>query len=145
MIRASIFIAALLLCGCGTPTASTPSPVNSPQTQAINIDKTMADAINSAVKISISLRCATPPAAGCIDPGTVILIENWAKSAASLDDQIAAELANSDTWDVQKQKILLLLPKLQIPIISGLNPTAQTALTVVTSLISQIQAQVTQQ
>lgn len=131
---------ALALVGCGTPTANTPPPVqNSPQTQTLNIDKTLADAINGAVKASITLRNQ-----GKMSAANVTLIENWAKSAVILDDQIAAELGSADTWAVQKTKILAMLPQFKVPTVSGLDPTIQADLAAITTIISQIQSQVSQ-
>ena len=79
----AVFVLALFLAGCGasTPTTPvTPVPPNSPQTQALNVDKTLADAISAAVNTAISLRNA-----GKISQADTATIENWAKSAAILD------------------------------------------------------------
>lgn len=127
----------LVLYGCGTPTASTPAPPNSAQTQVLNIDKTLADAINAAVKLSITLRDQ-----GKLSQANNLIIQNWAKSAVKLDDDIATELGSADPWSVQKTKILAMLPGLKVPAVSGLDATMQANLAAVTTIIAQIQAQV---
>lgn len=133
------FVLALGLVGCGNPSATTPAPPNSPQTQVLNIDKTLADAINGAVRASIVLRDQ-----GKMSQANVTLIQAWAKSAVAVDDAIATELASSDPWSVQKTKILALLPGMKVPTVSGLDPTIQADLVAITAIIAQIQAQVSQ-
>ena len=133
---------ALILVGCGASTPTTPAvpvPPNSPQTQVLNITKTLADSINAAVKTAISLRDS-----GKIDQATTLTIENWAKSAAVLDDTIATELGSADPWPLQKQKILVILPAFRIPGTSYVNTTLQAALTAVGTILSQLQVQVAQ-
>jgi len=132
-----VLIACLLLSSCGNPTVQTPAPPNSPQTQVLNIDKTLADSINAAVKTAISLRNQ-----GQVSAADVNTIENWAKAAAILDDQIATELGSADPWTVQKQKILLLLPGFQIPITGTINQTLAASLAAVTTTVNLIRAQV---
>ncbi len=131
-------LALLLLVGCGNPPqASTPTPPNSPQTQVLNIDKTLADSINGAVKASISLRDQ-----GKMTQANVTLIQGWAKSAVAVDDAIATELSSADPWATQKTKILAMLPSLKVPAVSGLDPTIQADFVAITAIIAQIQAQV---
>lgn len=133
------FALALGLVSCGNPTATTPAPPNSPQTQVLNIDKTLADAINAMVKAAVLLGNQ-----GKVSRPNVVLIESWSKSAVALDDAIATELGSADPWSVQKTKILAMLPGLKVPAISGLDPTVQADLVAITAIIGQIQAQVTQ-
>jgi len=133
------FVLTLGLCACGNPTASTPAPPNSPQTQVLNIDKTLADAINAAVKLSITLRDQ-----GKLSQANVTIIQSWAKSAVLLDDAIAIELASADPWPTQKAKILAMLPGLKIPTISGLDANMQTSLVAIQTIVAQIQMQVSQ-
>ncbi len=133
------FVLALGLCACGTPTASTPAPPNSSQTQVLNIDKTLADAINATVKLTITLRDQ-----GKLSQANVTLIQSWAKTAVAVDDQIATELASSDTWTVQKAKILQMITTIKIPSISGLDPAAQNSLLAAQAIIEQIRMQVSQ-
>ena len=132
----------LLINGCSssTPVAPTiPIPPNSPQTQAVNITKTLADSINAAVNTAISLR-----GSGKLSAANTTLIENWASSAAKLDDSIATELSSSDTWAVQEQKILVLIPTFKIPGTSTLDVSMQAAISAVSALLNQLQAQVSQ-
>jgi hypothetical protein len=138
---AGLCLLVFLLVGCHSTntSATTPAPVNSPQTQVLNIDKTLADAINAAVKAAIILRDQ-----GKLSQANTTLIENWAKAAAILDDQIATELGSADTWAVQKTKILAMLPGFKIPVVSGLDPTLQADLVGITAIVAQIQGQVTQ-
>ncbi len=138
--QALVAVLVLGLLGCGNPpTATTPAPPNSPQTLVLNIDKTLADAINGAVKAAVLLGNQ-----GKLSRPNVVLIESWSKSAVALDDAIATELASADAWNVQKTKILAMLPGLKVPAISGLDPTIQADLVAVTAIVGQIQAQVTQ-
>ena len=139
----SLLTLVVLLASCGgSATApSTPAPpvVNSPQTQVANIDKTLADAINASVKTAIALRDQVT-----VSQANVTVIESWATSAATLDDQIATELGSADPWATQKTKILLLLPGLHVPATGGVSATLQVSLAAVETLIAQIQAQVIQ-
>ncbi len=134
-----LLLACALLAGCGgSATApNVPAPPNSAQTQTLNITKTLADAINAAVKTAISLRDQGQITA--VDTRTV---EDWAKAAAILDDQIATEIGSPDPWPTQKQKILLLLPGLQIPFRGPVNTTLAASLAAVTTTINLIRAQV---
>ncbi len=127
----------LLLASCATPTATTPSPPNSAQTQVLNIDKTLADSINAAVKTAISLRNQNQ-----ISAADTTTIENWARAAAILDDQIATELGSPDPWPTQKSKILLLVPGFQIPLTGTINTTLKASLAAVTTTVNLIKAQV---
>jgi hypothetical protein len=139
-----LFLALILVstisCTSTVPaTVATPAPPNSPQTQVLNIDKTLADAISTVVKTAITLRDS-----GKLSQANTTIIENWAKSAAAVDDAIATELGSSDLWPVQKQKIFLLLTTVKVPGSSTLDISIQTALSAVSSLITQLQTQVTQ-
>jgi len=126
--------------GCGNPTtATTPAPPNSPQTQVINISKTLADAISGAVNASIALRDQ-----GKITPDTNLLIRNWAKSAITLNESIATELGSADTWSVQKAKIYLTLTGFKTPTVSGLDPTIQADFAAIMAIVQQIQTAVSQ-
>lgn len=122
------------LAGCGNPpTATTPAPPNSAQTQLLNVTKTLADAINASVRTAISLRNSNQ-----ISAADTLAVENWAKAAATLDDQIAAEIGSADPWAVQKQKILLLLPGFQLPITGTTNATLQASLVAVSQTVALI-------
>ncbi len=139
-MKRAVLAVSLLLASCGgnATAPSAPAPPNSAQTQTLNITKTLADAINAAVKTAISLRNQ-----GQISAADTVLIENWAKSAAILDDQIATELGNTaDPWTVQKAKILLLLPGFQIPLTSTTNQTLAASLAAVSTTVQLIRAQV---
>ena len=139
-MRAAVFTLAIFLAGCGasTPTTPvTPVPPNSPQTQALNVDKTLADAISAAVNTAISLRNA-----GKISQADTATIENWAKSAAILDDTIATEIGSADPWATQKTKILAMLPLFKIPGTSTVDTTLQAALAAVSALLTQLQGAV---
>ncbi len=130
--------AGLTLTGCGNPpTASTPPPPNSPQVQAHNVNKALADSINAAVKTSIAMRDQ-----GKLSAATTRLIENWAVAASKVSDQIEMEITSTDSWAVQKQKILVLLTGIQIPNPGPVETAIQTALTAVGTLLRQFQMQV---
>jgi hypothetical protein len=133
-----VLVITLGLVGCGTPTATTPSPVtNSPQTQAHNINKTLADSINALVKTSIAMRDQ-----GKLSAGNTKQIEDWSVSATLVSDKVEMEIASSDSWPVQKQKIIVLLTGFQIPNPNPTEATVQAALTAVKTVLTQLQAQV---
>jgi hypothetical protein len=138
IVLALVLILPVTMASCAPATVSTPAPPNSPQTQALNLTKTLSDAINAAVKTGISLRDQ-----GKFSQANNLILQNWAKSAVALDDRIATELGNGTAWTVQRGHVLALLPGFQIPAMGGLDPTLQAALTLVTQLVGQIQAQVT--
>lgn len=126
------------LVGCGTPTATTPSSItNSPQTQAHNINKTLADSINTVVKTVITMRDQ-----GKLAPATAKLIEDWSVSASIVSDKVEMEITSTDSWPVQKQKIVALLLGIQIPNPGPIETTVQAALTAVKTVLTQLQAQV---
>jgi|SRR6185312_9198850 len=130
----------LISCGASNPASTTtPAPPNSPQTQALNITKTLADSINAAVKTAIAMRDQ-----GKISPAVATQVENWAASAAILDDQIATELGSSDSWTIQKQKLLPSLAGFKLPQVTS-DPTLQSALAQVQVLIQQLLTQVQSQ
>ena len=137
-------LAATLLCSfllaCGNPsTAVTPAPPNSAQTAVANINKTLADADNTAVKLAIALRNA-----GTLTQANTAVIETWCKSVQVLDDAIATELGSADVWATQKQKILLLVAGFAGPkIIGAIDPGLSGDLAAVSTLLTSIQAQVT--
>ena len=141
MTRAVLALALLLTsCGGSATAPVTPAPPNSPQTQTLNVTKALADAINAAVKTAITLRDQ-----GQISASDTRTVENWAKSATILDDQIATELGNtSDPWPTQKAKILLLLPGFQFPFGGSTNTTLQAAITAVGTTVNLIRTQVQQ-
>ncbi len=122
--------------GCAAKDPVAVSAPNSPQTQALNLTKTLSDSINAAVKAGILLRDQ-----GKLSQANNLVIQNWAKSAVALDENIATELGSADAWSVQKAKILAMLPGLKVPAISGLDPSMQANLTAITALIAQIQGQ----
>jgi hypothetical protein len=128
------------LVACKPATAVVPPGPNSPQTQVANIDKTLADAVNAAVKTTIALRDQ-----GKVSQANTVVIENWCKAVATADDAIATELGSTDTWAVQKQKILLMVVNQAVPLATAnLDPSLAAALNGVANLISQIQQQVSQ-
>ncbi len=136
-IEALALLLVVLLVGCASTAPTTPAPLNSPQTQALNVTKTLADSINAAVKTAISLRDS-----GKLSQADTTVIENWAKSAAILDDTIATEIGSADPWTLQKQKILVLLPAFQIPGTSNMDAIIQASINSVRVLIMQLQTQV---
>ena len=132
-------LACLLLASCGGSATApvTPAPPNSPQTQALNVCKTITDSISAAVNTTIQLRNA-----GKVSQADTTIIENWAKSAYALDDSITAELTSADAWAIQKQKVLLMLPLFKIPGTSTADTTIQAALAAVTTTVALLKGQV---
>ena len=136
---AALSFALLLACG-NPPSATTPAPPNSPQAAVLNITKTLADATNTAEKLSVALRNA-----GTLSAANNLIIRNWCGAVAKLDDAIATEIGSTDTWAVQKQRILLLLAGFAAPkIIGAIDPGLTSDLAVVATWISAIQMQVAQ-
>jgi len=131
-----VIILGLVGCG-GTPTANTPGPPNSAQTQAHNVNKTLADSINTVVKTSIAMRDQ-----GKLTPATAKQIEDWAVSASLVSDKVEMEIASGDSWAVAKPKILALLLTIQIPNPGPVESTVQIALTAVATVLNQLKAQV---
>ena len=137
----ALLVITIGLVGCGTPTATTPAPVaaNSPQTQAHNINKTLADSINTVEKTAIAMRNQ-----GKLAPTTTKQIEDWAVSASLISDKVEMEITSTDTWPVQKQKILALLITVHIPNPGPIETTVQAALMAVGTVLNQLQSQVAQ-
>lgn len=135
--KIALFIA--LAGGSSSCMKSVSAAPNSPQAQVLAIDKTLADAINVTVKTAISLRDQ-----GKLSQANNLIIQNWAASAVKLDDAIATELGSADPWNVQKAKILAMLPALKVPAVSGLDPGVVATLSAVTAIVAQIQGQVSQ-
>lgn len=130
----------LALAGCGNPTtATTPAPPNSAQTQTHNVNKTLADSINAAVKTAISMRDQ-----GKLSATVTKQIEDWAVSATLVSDKIEMEIASADPWPTQKQKILVLLAGFQIPNPGPIEATVQAALATIRTVAMQLQSQVAQ-
>jgi len=140
LLFALILPITLTSCGGSNPvTVGTPAPVNSPQTQVLNVTKTLADSINAAVKTAIALQ-----GQGTISVADTQTVVTWAKASAILDDQIATELGSADAWTLQKKKIVASLAGFKLPQVTS-NPTLQLALQQVLVLVQQIQLQVTAQ
>ncbi len=157
------FVLALALVGCGTPTATTPAPPNSPQTTVALTVKTIADADLAGVKTVIALRDAAKAKrdASCGD-GTVVTItctadnikwrdlaaatvtiENWLAFIANTDKQISAILAKPEPWADQKREILVLLGTVTAPTLATtIDPGAQAVVAQILTLIAQIRTQV---
>ena len=128
------------LVGCGTPTANTPTPPNSPQTTVALTVKTVADSASAGVQTVIALRDQ-----GKLSPANTTVIENWLGFVATTDKQITAILANGQSWANQKTQILTLLSTVTAPAIATvIDPGAQVVISQVTTLINQIKTQVVQ-
>jgi len=131
---------ALGLCGCGTPTATTPSPVsNSPQSTVELTVKTVADSAQAGVKTVIALRDQ-----GKLSQANTTTIENWLGFVATTDKQISAILAKNETWAMQKTEILMLLGTVTAPTLATtVDPGAQAVVAQILTLVNQIKVQVT--
>ena len=93
---------------------------------------------NTAEKLSVDLRNA-----GTLSAANNLIIRNWCGAVAKLDDAIATEIGSTDTWAVQKQKILLLVAGFAIPKVVGvIDPGLAGDLASVGALIVSIQTQV---
>lgn len=135
MLLASTTI--LQSCASRVPVApGIPLPPNSPQTQVLNVTKTLHDAVDAAVRTAISLRDNKT-----ISPADARNVENWSLSVLDLNDKMLNELGSNDSWQVQKQKLLLSLAGFKLPAVTS-NQVLQSALNSVQAIIQQIQGQV---
>lgn len=133
-LAAAVYLVALACAGCNT-SANIPPP---PQVKIAQTIKLVADSDVAAVKIIISLRDA-----GKISQGTANIVENWLALVANNDKAISAILASTDTWQVQKTKILILLAATTAPqVATTIDPAGAVAIAQVVTLLAQIQAQV---
>ena len=134
----AVIALAIALFGCGTPTASTPTPANSPQSTVALTVKTVADAVSTGVDTVIALRNQ-----GKLSAANTTTIENWLAFAATTDKQISAILGNGQPWAAQKAQILVLLGTVTAPQIAGtIDPGAQAVIAQVLTLVNQIRVQV---
>ncbi len=132
------FVIALALVGCGTPTATTPAPPNSPQTTVALTVKTIADADLAGVKTVIALRDQ-----GKLSQANTTVIENWLAFVANADKQISVILAKPEPWTDQKREILVLLGTVTAPTLATtIDPGAQAVIAQILTLIAQIRTQV---
>lgn len=130
----ALLLPVTLISSCGNPaTTTTPAPPNSPQVQAHNINKLLADSINSAVKTAIALR-----GQGKLSPAITAQIEDWSVRSSTMSDMVEMEITSADTWPVQKQKILVLLTTFQLPDTGPVESTIQAALSTVGTLLTQL-------
>lgn len=133
-------LAFALLVSCAHPATSTPAPVNSPQTQAAQINNTVADADQAAIKTIIALRDA-----GKLSQANTVAIENWLALVATTNKAIGVILAKPEPWTAQKAEILTLLATVTAPIIATtIDPGASAVIAQIQTLIAQIRVQVTQ-
>ena len=138
MKRAVLILVAAFLLSCGNPVATTPPPVNSPQTTVALTNKSVADADLAAVKTVIALRDA-----GKLSQANTDSIENWLAIVAHADRSIGLILANNETWDAQKKEILTLLTTITAPAVAGtIDPGAQVIITQIMTLVNQLKVMV---
>lgn len=131
--RALLAIGFLLVTACA-PQNPAAVGTNSPQTQVAQIDKTIADADQAAVRTVISLRDQ-----GKLSQANTTTIENWLGFVATTDKQIGLILAKPEPWDAQKKEIYTLLATVTAPkIATTIDPGAQSVVTQILTLISQL-------
>lgn len=120
----------LLLTSCASQKVTAP---NSPQAQILNVTKALHDAVDLAVRTSVQLRDN-----GTISAADTRAVENWALSLLDLNDSMLKELGSTDTWTIQKQKLLLSLVGFKLPVVTA-NPILQVTLNSVLSIVQQLQ------
>lgn len=126
------------LISCAKATTSTPAPVNSPQTTVAQLNNTVADADQAAVKTVIALRDA-----GKLSQANTTIIENWLGLVATTNKPIGLILAKPEAWAAQKAEILTLLATVTAPTIATtIDPGASAVIAQIQTLIAQIRAQV---
>jgi hypothetical protein len=136
---ALILALAVGLVSCGNPALPTVPPgPNSPQTQALHITQTLADAVNAATRATVTLNGQAK--VSDIDTRTVLA---WSKSTVSLDEQMASELGSADPWAVQRQKIVASLAGFRLPA-GGFPPELQQLFAQTQVIVQQLLAQVSQ-
>lgn len=129
----------VLLVSCA-PKASTPNPPNSPQTTVAQLNNTVADADQAAVKAVIALRDA-----GKLSQANTLTIENWLALVATTNKSIGLILVKPEPWTAQKAEILTLLATVTAPTVATtIDPGAAAVIAQIQTLIAQIRAQVTQ-
>jgi len=123
---------------CGTPSATTPAPIqNSPQSTVALTVKTVADADLAGVKTIIALRDA-----GKLSQANTTTIENWLGFVANADKSIGLILAKGEPWAQQKMQILTLLATVTAPnLATTIDPGAQAVVAQIMTLINQIRVQ----
>jgi hypothetical protein len=138
-MRLYALVAVLALAGCGNPpSASTPQPVNSPQSTVALTTKTIADTDQAGVKTVIALRDQ-----GKLSQANTTTIENWLGFVATTDKSIGVILAKSEPWAQQKAEILTLLGTVTAPTIATtIDPAAQAVVAQIMTLVNQIKTQV---
>lgn len=130
---------AVVLCGCGTPSATTPPPVqNSPQSTVALTVKTVADSASTCIDTVILLRNQ-----GKLAAGNAKTIGDWCSFVATTDKQLTAILANGQPWTAQKVQILTLLGTVTAPAIAtAVDPGAAGVIAQIITLVAQIKVQV---
>lgn len=118
------------------PIPPTPPQPNSAQTQVLHINNTLSDALRAAVTTAITLRDA-----GSISGADTKSVEDWALLTLDVKDQINKELGSTDSWEVQKSKIVGYLVGFKLPQATS-NPILQATLTSVQTIVQQIREQV---
>ncbi len=133
-----LVLALFSLVSCGNPTATTPNPPNSPQTTVAQLNNTVADADQAAVKTVIALRDASK-----LSQANTLTIENWLALVATTDKAIGVILAKPEPWTAQKAEILTLLATVTAPTIAtAIDPGASAVIAQIQTLIAQIRVQV---
>ncbi len=137
MKRLLLALALFSLVSCA-PKASTLGPTNSPQTTVAQLNNTVADADQAAVKTVIALRDA-----GKLSQANTTTIETYLALVATTDKAIGVILAKAEPWTAQKAEILTLLATVTAPTIATtIDPGASAVIAQIQTLIAQIRVQV---
>jgi hypothetical protein len=131
-----ILVLAFGLVSCSRSAPSVPPGPNSAQTQALHITQTLADAVNAATRVTVTLNGQAKVSDA--DTRTVLA---WSKSAVALDEQLATELGGADPWPTQRQKIAASLAGFRLPA-GGFPPELQQLFAQTQVIVQQLLAQV---
>lgn len=134
-----LLAAALLLTGCAsTSTPTTPAAPTPPQITVASSVNALAQAVDGAVNATIAARNA-----GKVSAADAAAIESFCGVIATTGKAVDLELRSTDTWAVQKVKILTTVTGAGLGTLKAhISPTAQLLVASLVALANQISSAV---
>ena len=117
-------------CAKTTGTGSNPAP---PQVTVALVNKTLADADNTAVKAVIQLRAQGKVT---VDEQTAIL--GYCKAAALFSNQVTTIITSADPWATQRANLIAAGLAASLPPVSSVSPTAAAVIAQVGVVFGQL-------
>ena len=112
------------------------TPATPANVQMAQLSKTLADAEATATKSLIALRDA-----GKVTQAETRTVENYILAAATTGKSMDAELVSTDSWDIQKTRIIQMWTAAGLgQAKASLSPTAGLVLDSILSAVNQIMA-----